>query len=160
MRCQTSKVMSEARLARGSAPLHPRFDAGVSNDQNRMTPNDGPQRRFRITIRVSLPERLSLDAAAVRCGITLSAYARHALLGAKPPRAARRPSVDSSLLVSVLDRLGGIATTMRAISCVLAAKTALALPEAMERDLARSLLELRTLRPQLLRALGKRPAAP
>lgn len=125
-----------------------------------MSPTDGRPRRFRITIRVSLSERQTVEAAASRTGITLSAYARHALLGAKPLRAARRPSVDVSLLVSVLDRLGGIASTMRAVSCLLSARAALALPSSMERDLARSLLELRALRPQLLRALGKRPIGP
>jgi len=124
-----------------------------------MNPSDGRHRRFRITIRVSLPERQAIEGAATRCGITISAYARHALLGAKPPRAARRPSAEASLLVSLLDRLGGIATTMRAVSCLLSARTALSLPSSMERDLARSLSELRALRPQLLRALGKRPTA-
>ncbi|MCP3447321.1 hypothetical protein [Bradyrhizobium sp. CCGUVB14] len=129
-------------------------------DKDRMNPSDGRQRRFRITIRVSLSERLAVEAAATRSGITLSAYARHALLGAKPLRAARRPTVDISLLVSVLDRLGGIASTIRAVSCMLSARAADALPPFMERDLARSLTELRSLRPQLLRALGKRPDVP
>ncbi|WP_456777385.1 plasmid mobilization protein [Bradyrhizobium sp. USDA 3315] len=125
-----------------------------------MSPSDGRQRRFRVTIRVSLSERQAVDAAASRSGITLSAYAQHALVNAKPLRAARRPSVDMSLLVSVLDRLGGIASTMRAISRLLSARAELALPSSMERDLARSLSDLRALRPQLIRALRKRPEAP
>lgn len=137
----------------------PGFVLGCSSDKDNMTLSDGRQRRFRITIRVTLSERQAVDAAASRSGITLSAYARHALLGAKPLRAARKPSVDMSLLVSVLDRLGGIASTIRAVSCMLSARAADALPPFMERDLARSLIELRSLRPQLLRTLGKRPEA-
>ncbi|WP_375414132.1 hypothetical protein [uncultured Bradyrhizobium sp.] len=120
-----------------------------------MDTTSGRQRRYRITIRVSASERLGLDEAARRAGITLSAYARHALLGAKPLRAARRPSVEAALMVGLLDRLGGIASTMRALACMLNARTGETMP-VLERDLSRSLIALRALRPQLLAALGKR----
>ena len=71
-----------------------------------MNSSDERQRRFRITIRLSLAERQMVDQAAARAGITRSSYARQVILGAKPPRSARRPSVDVCLLVSLLDRLG------------------------------------------------------
>lgn len=125
-----------------------------------MKPGEGRPRRFRISIRVSLSERQSIDEAASRSGITRSAHMRHALFGAKPPRAARKPSAEARLLVSVLDRLGGIASTIRAVACVLNARGNVALPSLMERDLARAMLELRALRPQLLRALGARTDGP
>jgi uncharacterized protein (DUF1778 family) len=124
-----------------------------------MNPSDGRQRRFRITIRVTAAERQTIDAAAARSSITRSAYARYALLGAKPLRAARRPSVDATMLVCVLDRLGNIASAVRALSITLSVKSGFeGLP--IERDLSRTLAELRSLRPQLLQALGKRPRFP
>jgi hypothetical protein len=120
-----------------------------------MHSTDGQRRRFRITIRVSSTERQTLDQEAARCGITLSAYARNALLRAKPLRTARRPSVEITLLVSVLDRLGTIASAIRAISLLFSVKSGVELA-SIERDLLRSLTELRALRPVLLQALGKR----
>jgi hypothetical protein len=115
----------------------------------------GQHRRFRITIRVSLIERATISAAAERCGVSLSAYARRVLVDAKPSRAARRPAVEASLLVSVLDRLGCVASDLRRITCALQACSSAVMP-GTERDLARSLTELRNLRPVLLRALGRR----
>ena len=120
-----------------------------------MNSTDERRRRFRITIRVSGSERHALGQEAARCGITLSAYARNALLGTKPLRSARRPSVETTLLVSVLDRLGTIASAVHVISLLFAAKSGIAMP-SIERDLLRSLTELRALRPVLLQALGKR----
>lgn len=121
-----------------------------------MNSSDERHRRFRITIRLSLAERQTLDRAARRSGVTRSALVRQVLLGVKPPRAARRPSVELSILVSVLNRLGGIASALRAITGQLRARTSLALPEYAERELLNSLRDLRAIRPQLLRALGKR----
>lgn len=115
-----------------------------------------PIRRFRITIRVSARERSALEAAASRAGISLSAYSRRILLHAKPLRAARRPSVEASLLVRVLDQLGRIGAGIRRIEVTLENGP---VPDSTGRDLARSLAGLRALRPVLLRALGRRAAA-
>jgi hypothetical protein len=111
------------------------------------------RRRFRITIRVTPKELAAIDGAAKRSGITVSAYARRVILGAKPLRAARRPSVEASLLVRVLDQLGRIVHQVATFN--------LPAPKlgTTERDLSRCLTELRALRPLLLRALGKRPTA-
>lgn len=124
-----------------------------------MTKLGGRHRRFRITIRVSLAERTAIDRAAKRSGVTLSAYARRALVNAKPLRAARRPTVEASLLVGVLDRLGCVASNLTRIACTLEMGSTVSLPGAM-RDLSRSLTERRTLRPLLLLALGKRVTIP
>ncbi|WP_143270867.1 plasmid mobilization protein [Bradyrhizobium brasilense] len=114
------------------------------------------RRRFRITFRVSALEHETLTTAADKSGLQLSSYVRAAALSAKPLRAARRPSVEATLLVRVLDRLGTIASTLRALSLLYSARSGTALP-TIERDLLRSLSELRLLRPELLLALGRRP---
>ncbi|WP_156937032.1 hypothetical protein [Bradyrhizobium sp. WSM2254] len=121
-----------------------------------MTSSDGQRRRFRITIRVSFAERAALDEAAREAGFTLSAHVRRVLVDAKPVRSSRRPSIEASLVVSLLDRLGCIASNLGRITCTLQVGSPASLP-GIERDLARSLNELRSLRPLLLQALGKRP---
>lgn len=113
-------------------------------------------RRFRITFRVSELEHQALKAAADNSGLQLSSYVRAAVLSAKPLRSARRPSVETTLLVRILDRLGTIASTMRVLSLMFTAQSGMCLPN-IERDLLRSLAELRSLRPELLQALGRRP---
>jgi hypothetical protein len=116
-------------------------------------------RRFRITVRLSQDEWHAICEAASRSCLTLSAHVRRVLIGAKPPRAARRPSVEATMLVGVLDRLGCIASNLARIACMLQVGSSAMLP-ASERDLARSLNELRSLRPLLLQALGRRTGAP
>jgi uncharacterized protein (DUF1778 family) len=113
-------------------------------------------RRFRITFRVSELEQSALRRAADRSGLQLSSYVRAAVLSVKPLRAARRPSVETTLLVRILDRLGTIASTVRALSLAFSVQSGVTLP-TIERDLLRSLSELRALRPELLQGLGRRP---
>ena len=96
--------------------------------------------------------------AADRAGLEVSSYVRATVLDSKPLRSARKPSVETALLVKVLDRLGKIASTIRALSLIFSAQSGQAMP-VVERDLSRSLVELRKLRPELLAALGKRPPA-
>jgi hypothetical protein len=120
-----------------------------------MIPGTGRHRRFRITIRLSSAERRWLDQEAERCGITLSAFARNALLCVKPLRSARRPSAQTSLLVRILDRLGTVVSALRGISLQFTATLGEDLP-SVQRELLRTLAELRALRPPLLQALGKR----
>lgn len=120
-----------------------------------MIPATGRHRRFRITIRLSSAERRWLDQEAERCGITLSAFARNALLCVKPLRSARKPSVQISVLVRILDRLGVVVSALRGISLQIAATSGGVLP-SVQRELLRTLAELRTLRLPLLQALGKR----
>jgi uncharacterized protein (DUF1778 family) len=118
-----------------------------------------PQRRYRITIRFSADERTAIDGAARRSGLTLSAWARRVLLAAKPGRAARRPAIEASLLVSLLDRLGRAAAQLAHITSAMRSARFEAMP-ATERDLSKALRDLRALRPAILRALGKRSGGP
>jgi hypothetical protein len=113
------------------------------------------RRRFRITIRLASDERLAVHSAAIRRGVNVSAYARMVLLGVKPERAARRPAIDTTLVVQMLDRLGAIASSLIAVAVAAQTKSCILMP-SFERDLYRCLRELRGLRPQLLKALGKR----
>jgi hypothetical protein len=122
-----------------------------------MRPMSAPTRRFRITIRLSGIERQQLTEAAKRSGLTLSSYARSVLVGAKPQRAARRPAVETLLLVRALTRLGLIASALSDISAAARqAGTELCLMPTTEREIARCLRELRPCRAQLMQALGRK----
>lgn len=136
-------IVSPARLARGEAPLHPLVSQDCMN-------SSGP-RRHRISLRLSEEEFAVVQFSVCRSGLTRSAYLRQVVLGTKPPRSARKPSIDAKVLVSILDHLGRIASMLRFVSVSHAT-----IEPSVERDLSRSLTELRSLRPVLLRALGLR----
>lgn len=126
-----------------------------------MTPTGAAHRRFRITIRLSEAERVSLDAAAQSACITLSAHVRRVLVHAKPEIMARRPSVETTLLARALGQLGKIGSNLNQIArAVNRTAQGLALAPFLERELLRSLSELRTSRRLLLDALGRRSPAP
>jgi len=118
-----------------------------------------PQRRFRITVRLSVEELRTLHGAAKRSGITLSAYARAVLLKAKPSRAAHRPPVEIVVLVQILARLGAIAGNLHEVVATVTREAckALLMPST-ERALVRTLAELRSCRVLLMKALGRKAA--
>jgi hypothetical protein len=123
-----------------------------------MTTDRERPRRTRITLRFTADERRALDSAARRAGLCLSAFIRLALLRARPPRAARRPSVESTLLAAVLSRLGAIATDLHQIAKAISTPGAAVMP-TVERELLACLASLRTACRDLLRALGRKPVA-
>jgi hypothetical protein len=124
-----------------------------------MHPDQASRRRYRICFRVTALERQALDAAALKCGLKLSGYARAALVGAKPLRAARRPTVEAVLLARVLAKLGIIASSLGDIAAAArSAGSELTLLPSTERELAQCLRELRPCRSQLMRALGRKAA--
>ena len=110
------------------------------------------ERRFcRVSLRVSLREKSTIETAATRAGYCLSDYLRRVVLAAKPLRARRRPPLESYLAARLLVQLGAIASELRAI-----ARAATELTPFIERELARSLDDLRDCRRWLLNALGRR----
>jgi hypothetical protein len=104
-----------------------------------------------MSLRVSLPERSAIEAAADHAGLCLSDYLRRLVVGAAPLRARRRPPLETRLAAQLLVQLGAVTTQLRAIAQGLT----LPLMPFVERDLARVLMELRAYRAQLLRALGR-----
>jgi hypothetical protein len=124
-----------------------------------MHPDQVSKRRYRICFRVTAVERQILDAAALNCGLKLSGYARAALVGAKPTRAARRPTVETVLLARLLAKLGLIASSLGDIATAARrAGSELTLLPSTERELAQCLRELRPCRSQIMRALGRKTA--
>lgn len=125
-----------------------------------MTLSGGVRRRFRITVRLSAEERNALDAAAESSALTLSDYVRCVLTGSKPLPAARKPTVEASLLARVLARLGQTSSSLSRIADA-AGKAPVGVPlmPFLERELLRTLTDLKACRSQLMDALGRRAAS-
>jgi hypothetical protein len=106
MRCRTFQEECRIALGKGRSPV------ASPNPAKRMHPDQASRRRYRVCFRVTALERQALDAAALKCGLKLSGYARATLVGAKPTRAVRRPAVEAVLLARVLAKLGMIASSL------------------------------------------------
>ncbi|WP_040620035.1 plasmid mobilization protein [Rhodovulum sp. PH10] len=123
-----------------------------------MTLSSGTHRRFRITIRLSAAERAIIDAAAEKSRLTLSSHVRRILLAAKPHPSARRPCLDVSLLARILASLGKIGSALEQIAAVGLGDTDRSFIFSVQRELLRTLADLRACRSLLLEALGRRGA--
>jgi hypothetical protein len=115
----------------------------------------GSERRVRdkhLTIRFSADERAMVDFNAERAGLTSGSYAREVLLGAKPPRQVRRPSIERRLLSRLLGALGQIGNNINQLA------RASNRGENVDRPaLYGALADLRGMRDAVLRALGRDP---
>jgi hypothetical protein len=113
------------------------------------------RRPLRVTIRLSATEHTRLLTASDRAGLTLSGYLRYMLTAEKPPRAARRPVVERTLLARLLGELGQTGELLRGIVRALRASphTSVFL---VERDLSRALKHLSATQGAVMRALGRK----
>lgn len=115
----------------------------------------------RLSLRVNDAEHRALTESARRAGLEFSAYAREMLLNAKPPRAARKPAVETVMLTKALAQLGTIATELQQLDGP--ARQCLTQDGAMRpvtpRELASTLRDLVACRAYLLKALGRKPKA-
>ena len=126
-----------------------------------MTIDREAQRRLRISFRLTAQELAALTTSSRRAGLCISGYARLVLLGVKPPRAARRPTIETTLLARTLGELGKIGSNLNQIAHALNAKAlGIEIMPFVERDLARALVELRQARRFVLKALGRESGEP
>lgn len=66
------------------------------------------QRASIVGVRVTESERIELEAAANRAGLTLASYIRSRVLTAPQTRAIRRPPIEQALLSQLLGQLGRV----------------------------------------------------
>jgi uncharacterized protein (DUF1778 family) len=112
------------------------------------------QRQKALRVRLTDAERAALDEAAEQAGLSLASYARQALLGAPPPRQARRPPVAKAELARVLAQLGKVGSNLNQLAH--AANVGAAVDGVA---LAAELGELAAVRAALFAALGRQGAA-
>lgn len=118
-----------------------------------------PRRPLRVTIRLSAVEHTRLLTASDRAGLTLSGYLRYVLTTEKPPRAARRPVVERTLLARLLGELGQTGELLRRIARALRVSPHTPV-FTVERDLSRALRQLAATQGAVMRALGRKAGRP
>jgi hypothetical protein len=102
-----------------------------------------------------------LVSAARRAGHTLSSYARFILVGTKPLRSARRPTIERELLARTLGQIGKIGSNLNQIAHVL--NRGLETdppPSSLAIEISAFLNDLREVRLLLMTALGRKVRDP
>ncbi len=115
----------------------------------------GTEKRIRdgvLPVRLAAEERAAVDAAAERAGLTVSSYARQAMLGAPAPRQVRRPPVEKKELARLLGEVGKIGGNLNQIAR--AVNTGVVVPNT---KIDEALDGLQTVRDAILKALGREP---
>lgn len=74
------------------------------------------QRQRRLVIRFSDPEWDDLTARVENTGLPMSTYIRTVIFQTKPPRAARRPVKDASLLARALAELNKVGSNVNQLA--------------------------------------------
>jgi hypothetical protein len=115
------------------------------------------QRPKLVQVRVSDEERIRIQEAADRVGLTVGSYARERLLAGGASRAVRRPPIDRAKVSEVLAALGPIGTDVRAIRDVLRTGAAEG-SNVVSLDQAEAAFDaILKMRDALMRALGRDP---
>lgn len=119
------------------------------------------RRHLRLSIRFSEQELTELAATARRAGFLLSSYARLILVGTKPLRSARRPTVETDLLARTLGQIGKIGSNLNQIAHVLnRGNETDPSPASLAIEIAEFLNDLREVRLLLMTALGRKVRDP
>lgn len=115
----------------------------------------GTEKRIRdsvLPVRLSVDERAAVEAAAEKAGLTVSSYARQAMLGAPAPRQVRRPPVERRELARLLGELGKIGGNLNQL-----ARTANTGTLVYGGEIEAALGGLQEVRGAILAALGRAP---
>ena len=110
------------------------------------------QRTSAILVRLTPAERLAVEDAANRAGLTLASFARGQMLDGPQPRAVRRIPVERQDLARILGQLGKIGSNLNQL-----AKSAnMDEATAQERNqLEEELKGLRVMRDSIMQTLGR-----
>lgn len=73
-------------------------------------------KRSFVSVRCTADERLLIDTAAARAGLTIGAYLRTLAFGKAGPRAKRRPPIERVELARLLGELGKIGSNVNQIA--------------------------------------------
>ena len=117
-----------------------------------MAGSETRQRGKTVTIRVSPDEKASLTAKADRAGLTLASYSRQVLIEARPPRQARRPTIEARSIAKLLAETGRIGSNVNQIARKLNNGSSADTDAIID-----AVAAIRIMRDQLLEALGREP---
>jgi hypothetical protein len=69
-----------------------------------------------VSVRCTAKERISIDEAARRAGLSVGAYLRTLALGSPGPRAVRRPPIERKELARLLGHLGKVGSNLNQLA--------------------------------------------
>jgi hypothetical protein len=104
-----------------------------------------------ISVRCTPDERVLIDMAAARAGLSIGAYLRTLALGKAGPRARRRPPVEKAELARLLGALGKIGSNVNQLAAAFNASGRC--PQLAELTALRR--ELEQIRDAFMEALGR-----
>lgn len=125
----------------------------MTDDTAKKSGSETRQRRKLLQIRVSDTELSSIAEMADRAALTIPSYARQILLDTPPPRAVRKPSVDTQQVAKMLGELGKVGSNLNQIAHHLNAGTA----GAGSNTITAALEDVQAMRDACMKALGRKP---
>jgi hypothetical protein len=88
----------------------------VKGDKKRPSGSEKRQRTELAMVRLTPAEKTAVEDAADKAGLSVASYSRLQMLGAPPPRGARRPPVEKQMLAKVLGQLGKIGSNLNQVA--------------------------------------------
>lgn len=118
------------------------------------------QRKKALLVRLTDAERVEVEEASRRAGLTVGSYARQQMLKAPPPRAVRRPPLERELIAHLLGQVGRVGGNLHQLVRHLNFGR-----EPERREIGEVLGALEMLKREIMQALGRQgrdqePAAP
>lgn len=83
-------------------------DPAASNEAKPRHGSETRKRTKALLIRLTDAERVEIEEASRRAGLTVGSYARQQMLKAPPPRAVRRPPLERELIAHLLGQVGRV----------------------------------------------------
>ena len=116
-------------------------------------PRSGSETRKRgkaILVRLTEDERIEVEEASRKAGLTVGSYARQQMLKATPPRSVRRPPIERELAAQLLGQVGRVGGNLHQLVRHLNFGR-----ELEEQRLAEVLAALEELKGEIMQALGR-----
>lgn len=133
-------------------PTEPR--ATIPKPAKRRSGSETRKRGKSILIRLDDAERVEVEEASRKAGMTVGSYARQQMLKAPPPRSVRRPSLERELAAQLLGQVGRVGGNLHQLVRHLNFGR-----EADRRQLADVLEALELLKREIMLALGRKETA-
>lgn len=88
----------------------------MKDGKKRPSGSEKRQRTKVAMVRLTPQEKAAVEEAAAKAGLTVASYSRLQILGAPPPRSARRPPVEKEMLAKVLGQLGKAGSNLNQVA--------------------------------------------
>lgn len=125
----------------------------MTDDTAKKSGSETRQRQRLLQVRLSDSEFASIAEMADRASLTIPSYARQILLDSPPPRAVRKPSVDTKQVAKMLGELGKVGSNLNQIAHHLNAGAG----GAGLNVITDAIADVQAMRDACMKALGRKP---